>query len=112
MIVAPTIAAGRGMRSFIFTAVLEFAVVFFVCLLNFSGLTESLENWRTDGLNLLPFVVLWIFPVTMGGIILYAKSKEEIVPGKVCRVCGYDLRETPVRCPECGTLVHHDPDRF
>jgi hypothetical protein len=43
--------------------------------------------------------------VLVNGILLYRAVKRFRRHRKnLCDVCGYDLRATPTRCPECGTV--------
>jgi hypothetical protein len=49
-------------------------------------------------------VPLWLCSVLFGccGVFVLRRARESL-PGH-CTVCGYDLRATPNRCPECGTV--------
>lgn len=62
----------------------------------------------------LPWWFIWLFTGAPGGFLLARRLSTRIwkelrelftrrhIPG-VCRKCGYDLRASPDRCPECGT---------
>ena len=72
------------------------------------------DRWKASG---LPFAVaeadkvifrvhlFWmIFPLAWFELIaaLRLKKRHRRIAKNVCPTCGYDLRATPARCPECG----------
>jgi hypothetical protein len=54
---------------------------------------------------LLPYVVVFLplACITLATLIMCRRMKSGIDTGR-CSICGYDLRATPDRCPECGTI--------
>ena len=59
-----------------------------------------------SALGLYTGVAVMLMAFGPGVVILYARRRGMLLgEGKLCRNCGYDLRATPDRCPECGTTA-------
>jgi hypothetical protein len=62
----------------------------------------QLSNNSTITVLVIPF---WL-PVSLLSLLLMAEyflRQKKKTPSGHCPVCGYDLRASPLRCPECGT---------
>jgi hypothetical protein len=56
----------------------------------------------------IPYWPLIILTAVLPAIRLCARSRESKMRASgLCSSCGYDLRATPERCPECGTAPAH-----
>jgi hypothetical protein len=75
--------------------------------LGFSYGRKVLDAGPVQWTHELLIIPIWFIATMFGALPLAVGCRRyfrrRIIPG-LCPACGYDLRATPDRCPECGTL--------
>jgi hypothetical protein len=66
----------------------------------YKGASPTALGFNVD----LPDWFLVAVTATAPALWLRRRLKKKPLPEFACRTCGYDLRATPWRCPECGTI--------
>jgi drug/metabolite transporter (DMT)-like permease len=75
-------------------------------LMGFSGMLKPEHGRWWQGLLIFAVVI------TIGTLCFFHGRRESVLALRrekgLCLKCGYDLRSTPERCPECGTIRTRD----
>ena len=66
--------------------------------------TDNFANRGFQAVYSYWFIVLLFSPWPIAWLVRWQMRRRTKVAG-VCMNCGYDLRATPDRCPECGTIA-------
>lgn len=68
----------------------------------FGGSSGWSDNYQYTVIE-FPFWALALTTVVVPVLFIFRRSKTQNRAG-ICGSCGYDLRATPDKCPECGTI--------
>lgn len=74
------------------------------------------DNWHDNWHLVLPYWFLAALAALLPGLWLVSYRRRSLLASRLrrglCGRCGYDLRGTPGRCPECGDARQHAAERL
>jgi hypothetical protein len=99
-------------RLLIVTSTYSFALLVIAVATRIVRVDSGVPSWRPPEIHdWFVFVSLSVLPAVRVMQIHVATRRRQMVLSRryagLCVACGYDLRGTPDRCPECGNTADH-----